>query len=76
MLLEAQQPALALAEYERSLETTPNRFRGLVGAGKAAEQAGDTAKAKLYRERIVQLTAANGTDRPEAQAAKRYLDKG
>ncbi|MBN9562119.1 MAG: hypothetical protein J0H14_15535 [Alphaproteobacteria bacterium] len=76
MLLEAQQPALALAEYERSLEAAPNRFRSLVGAGNAAEQAGDATKAKLYRERIVQLTATHGTDRPEASAAKRYLDKG
>jgi hypothetical protein len=76
MLLETQQPALALAEYERSLAAAPNRFRGLAGAGTAAEQMGDAAKAKLYRQRLVELSANTTTDRPEVLAAKHYLDKG
>lgn len=76
MLLETQQPALVLAEYERSLTAAPNRFRGLAGAGTAAEQMDDTAKAKLYRERLVALSANTSTDRPEVLAAKRYLDRG
>ena len=44
MLLEANQPAEALAEYERSLNSAPNRFHGLAGAAAAAERAGDVAK--------------------------------
>jgi len=63
MLLEANQPAEALAEYERSLNAAPNRFHGLAGAAAAAEGAGDAAKARLYREKLVQVAAAD-SDRP------------
>ena len=76
MLLETQQPAPALAEYERSLEAAPNRFRSLAGAGSAAEQAGDAGKARLYRQRLVGLSGEGSPDRPEVLAAKHYLDKG
>jgi hypothetical protein len=65
----ANQPAAALAEYERSLNATPNRFHG---AAAAAERAGDAAKAKLYREKLVQVAAAE-SDRPELLTAKRFL---
>jgi tetratricopeptide (TPR) repeat protein len=70
MLLEANQSAQALIEYERSLNSAPNRFHGLAGAAAAAERAGDVAKATLYREKLVQLAAAD-SDRPELLAAKR-----
>ena len=72
MLLEANQPAEALAEYEHSLNSVPNRFHGLAGAATAAERAGDAAKAKLYREKLVQVAAAD-SDRPELLTAKRFL---
>ena len=72
MLLEANQPAEALAEYERSLNAAPNRFHGLAGAAAAAERAGEAAKAKLYREKLVQVAAAE-SDRPELLTAKRFL---
>jgi tetratricopeptide (TPR) repeat protein len=72
MLLEANQPAQALIEYERSLNSAPNRFHGLAGAAAAAERAGDAPKAKLYREKLVQLAAAD-SDRPELLAARRLL---
>ncbi len=45
MLLEAGQPAAALAEYEASFVRDPNRFRGLYGAARAANAAGDRDKA-------------------------------
>jgi tetratricopeptide (TPR) repeat protein len=76
MLLQARQPAQALAEYERSLDTAPNRFRSLAGAAAAAEQMGNAAKARTYNERLVQLSGSTGTERPEALAAKRSLEKG
>ncbi|MBV9629103.1 MAG: hypothetical protein JO230_13475 [Xanthobacteraceae bacterium] len=72
MLLEANQPALALAEYERSLSSAPNRFHGLAGAARAAERAGDAAKTKLYREKLVQVAAAD-SNRAELLSAKRLL---
>jgi hypothetical protein len=72
MLLEAGKPSQALVEYERSLNSAPNRFHGLAGAAAAAERAGDAAKAKLYREKLVQLATAD-SDRPELLAARRSL---
>ena len=74
MLLDRNQPAEALVEYERSLNSAPNRFHGLAGAAAAAERAGDLAKVKLYREKLAQLATSN-SDRPELLAAKQYLTK-
>ena len=72
LLLELGQPALALKEYEASQQREPNRFRGLYGAARAAEKAGDTAKAKSYYARLAAL-AHQGESRPELQQASRYL---
>jgi tetratricopeptide (TPR) repeat protein len=70
MLMEAGQPAAALAEYERSFQRDPNRFRGLYGAGRAAEAAGDPAKAIAYAKRLVELTRTSDTKRPEMEWAQ------
>jgi tetratricopeptide (TPR) repeat protein len=73
MLLELKQPALALKEYEASQSREPNRFRGLYGAARAAEAAGDKAKAAEYFGKL--LAVAKGADgsRPELARAKAYL---
>src|SRR6202041_386718 len=65
MLMEAGQPAAALAEYEKSFQRDPNRFRGLYGAGRAAEAAGDQTKALDYANRLIKLTGTGDTIRPE-----------
>jgi tetratricopeptide (TPR) repeat protein len=72
MLLEMKRPADALKEYEASQLREPNRFRGLYGAARAAEQAGDAAKAKRYYAQLVKV-AGKGDPRPELDAAKKYL---
>jgi tetratricopeptide (TPR) repeat protein len=72
MLLEMKRPADALKEYEASQAREPNRFRGLYGAAKAAEQAGDAAKAKRYYAQLVKV-AGKGDSRPELDAAKKHL---
>ena len=41
MLLEGGQPAQALREFEATLGKEPGRFRALLGAARAAAQAGD-----------------------------------
>ena len=46
LLIELGQPAEALREIEASQQREPNRFRGYYGAARAAELAGDTAKAR------------------------------
>lgn len=48
MLLESGKPAEALAAFEATLKKEPNRLGAYVGAAKAAEKAGDNAKAEQY----------------------------
>ena len=40
LLLEANEPAQALKEFETSLRNNPNRYRSFAGAAKAADRAG------------------------------------
>ena len=72
LLLEQQQPGPALTEYETSLESTPNRLRGLYGAAKAAEAASQPEKATAYFRKLVELTKDAETDRVEVREAKAY----
>ena len=48
MLLELNQPAQALKEFEASQQVGLNRFRSLYGAAHAAELVGDLEKARTY----------------------------
>lgn len=73
MLLEAGQPAKALAEYEASQLREPNRFRGYYGAARAAEAAGDQVKAKAYYAKLLDLAKSADAARPELVAAKAYV---
>ena len=43
LLLEANEPAQALKEFETSLRNNPNRYRSFAGAAKAADRAADRA---------------------------------
>lgn len=70
MLLTLNQPARALAEYERSLKRDPNRFHGVDGAARAAELAGDKARAKQHYGALLKLAAKSDSDRPELKRAK------
>ena len=73
MLLEMKQPADALREYEISLKATPNRFRGYLGAARAADAAGDHQKAAGYFKRLVELSKNADSDRSEIREAKAFL---
>ncbi|MBI2753843.1 MAG: hypothetical protein HYX46_10070 [Betaproteobacteria bacterium] len=73
MLLELDQPALALKEFEASHQIEPGRFRGLLGAARAAELSGDTAKAKGYYGELMRLAAKSDGERPELARAKQFL---
>ncbi len=72
MLLELKRPADALKEYEASQVREPNRLRGYYGAGLAASQAGQQAKAKQHYTRLVAL-AGKGEPRKEVAAARTWL---
>ncbi len=73
LLLEMGQAAPALREYEAALKAYPNRYRGIYGAARAAEAAGDRQKAADYFGKLLALSKnADGT-RPEVARAKAYL---
>jgi predicted Zn-dependent protease len=73
LLLEANEPAQALREFEASLRNNPNRYRSFAGAAKAAERAGDRAEAKNYYEKLLILAAEADGGRPDLVAAKQYV---
>jgi tetratricopeptide (TPR) repeat protein len=73
LLLEQQQPGPALTAYETSLESAPNRLRGLYGAAKAAEAARQPEKATAYFGKLVELTKDADADRVEIREAKAFL---
>jgi len=77
MLLELNQPEKALAEYEASMKTDPNRFNGLAGAARAAEQAHETSKANSYYAQLLKnCDDGKHSDRPELRSAKTLVAQG
>lgn len=70
MLLEMNRPQEALAEYEKSLHTDPNRFNGLYGAARAAEAAKQPQKAAGYYAQLLRNCDSDHSDRPELARAK------
>jgi hypothetical protein len=75
LLLDLNQPALALVAFEASAAREPNRLSGLLGAARAAELAGDAAKARTLYARAVALCERADTERPALRHAKDVLAK-
>jgi len=75
LLSELNQPALALKEYEKSLESSPNRFNSIYGAARSADLAKNDAKARAYYEQLIALTVQADGSRPELQQTRKYLAK-
>jgi hypothetical protein len=73
LLLDAGQAAKALAEFEASQKTDPNRLHGLAGAARAAEASGDKTKAKTYYTKLIELTKTADSERPEVAKAKAFI---
>lgn len=71
MLLEAGRPREALAAFEATMKKEPNRYRGLAGAARAAEAAGDGARARELYKRLLTVAADADTDRPELLRARK-----
>jgi len=74
LLLETGQPAAALKEYETALKDYPVRYRGFLGAARAAEKAGDRQKAASYFRRLLELSKNADTERPEIRSAKAFVE--
>lgn len=75
LLLELNRPEEAYREYLTSLKVSPNRARGLFGAARAAELAGDAKSAKEYYGQFVKLWSDADNDKPELKTAQAYLGK-
>jgi tetratricopeptide (TPR) repeat protein len=75
LLLELKQPGAALQEFEVSFRSTPNRFNAVHGAARAARLAGNNKSARLYYERLLNLSRDADTPRPEIAEAKQFLAK-
>jgi tetratricopeptide (TPR) repeat protein len=75
LLLEAGRASAAAAEYTRALKQTPNRYRGLLGAARAAEAAGNATDARAYYTRVIELSQHADGVRPELQGARAYLER-
>ena len=75
MLAEQGQYTAALPEFEASQKNDPNRLAGLYGAARAAERAGDAAKARTYYGRVVALGGKADASHPQVVAARTYLAK-
>jgi len=74
MLLQTNEPALALKEFEATLTREPNRFRALYGAAQAASLSGNRAAArKYYGELLKVCQRADRPGRPELATAERMI---
>ena len=75
ILLEAKRAQQALAEYKTDLKMNPNRFNGLYGAARAAEEAGEHSTAEEYYALLVKDCEDSNSSRPELERAKQLLAK-
>jgi len=75
MLLESGNANEALAAFEATLRKEPNRLGAYVGAAKAAEKSGDSAKARDYYGQVVAIADAADSTRIELAEARAFLTK-
>jgi tetratricopeptide (TPR) repeat protein len=75
MLLERGMAKEALAAFEATLKKEPNRLGATVGAARAAEAAGDKAKARDYFKKVVEIAAHADKTRTDVAEARSALKK-
>jgi tetratricopeptide (TPR) repeat protein len=71
LLVLANRPQDAVAEYESVLKIAPNRFNALYGAATAADAAGNQAAAQKYLHKLTEV--ALGDERPELVSARKKI---
>jgi hypothetical protein len=75
MLLESGNAKDALVAFEATLKKEPNRLGAYVGAAKAAETSGESAKAHEYYSKVVAIADAADNTRTEVTDARAFLTK-
>jgi hypothetical protein len=73
MFLAVDEPHHTLQAFEDSMQAEPNRFRGLYGAARAAELAGDRQKARTYYGQLLTLAEHADSERPALAAVRAFL---
>ena len=74
MLLEMNEPAKALEQFEATLHKEPRRFRALYGAAHAAQLTGNQDTSRRYFRELLQVCAkADRGGRVELEAARQAL---
>jgi tetratricopeptide (TPR) repeat protein len=75
LLLENGATADALKEYETVLKTAPYRFNATAGAARAADEAGNKAKAREYAMQLLKIAKNAEASRPELAWARGYIGR-
>jgi hypothetical protein len=73
MLLEANRPADALVEFEATIKKEPNRLRGVYGGARAAEVAGQRARATALYKQLMSIADGADPGREELIHARAFL---
>ena len=75
MLMELNQPAKALVEYEEALRSSPRRFNTTYSAARAAEMSGNATKAAAFYRQAVELAGESKALASRLQHAREYLGR-
>lgn len=75
LLRELGRPAEAVAAYRASLETWPKRFNTLLGAARAARDAGDPGTARKYYAELLETAEGAETEREGVAEARAFVDR-
>ena len=73
MLLERGMAKEALVAFEATLKKEPNRLDAYVGAAKAAERSGNSAKAREYFGKVIAIAGDADKTRIEVADARVFL---
>ena len=76
MLMEMGRPAEARKHFEETQRRTPGRPKAIVGTAQAAAAMGDLTTASAQYTRLIEMWKSADPDRPELQAARRFLQSG
>jgi cytochrome c-type biogenesis protein CcmH/NrfG len=74
LLMKHKQPAEALVAYQRAIELYPRRFNGLLGAARAAREAGKETEARNFYGELLQVSE-RGVRREALDEARSYLGR-
>ena len=64
---------MRLLHSKRTLKKEPNRLEAYVGAAKAAEKSGNSAKAQTYYQKVVAIAGGADNTRTEVTDARAHL---